>query len=187
MDKLIDCTPTPIEGVFIVKNRRITDLRGSFARLYCEQELSEILDGRYIIQINQSITHKIGAIRGMHLQHAPDAEMKLIRCLRGRVWDVAVDLRKSSPTFLQWHGTELSGDDNKMIVIPEGCAHGFQVLQPDSELLYLHTAPYNPKAEAGVRFNDDAIAINWPLPERDISERDLNHPLIDSEFSGAVL
>ncbi len=119
-----------------------------------------------------------------NLLHPPHAEMKLVRCLRGRVWDVAVDLRAESPTFLHWHAEELSPDNHRMVVIPEGCAHGFQVLTPDSELLYLHTAFYAPDAEGGVRHDDPALGIRWPLPVTDLSPRDRSHPLIDAGDRG---
>jgi dTDP-4-dehydrorhamnose 3,5-epimerase len=110
--------------------------------------------------------------------------MKLIRCLKGKIWDVAVDLRCGSPTFLQWHAEELTPHNAKLFVLPEGCAHGFQVLEPDSELLYLHTAPYHPKAEGGVAWNDPRLAISWPLPPVDLSQRDNNHPWLALNFEG---
>ncbi len=113
--------------------------------------------------------------------------MKLIRCLRGRVFDVAVDLRRNSPTFLQWHAEELSGGQQTMIVIPEGFAHGFQVLEPDSELLYLHTAMYQKDSEGAVRYDDPSVGIQWPLSITDISDRDRNHPLLDHSFHGVSL
>ena len=120
----------------------------------------------------------------MHFQYPPSAEMKMVRCLRGRVFDVAVDLRQGSATFLQWHAEELSADNNRMFIIPEGFAHGFQVLDESSELLYLHTAAYNPSAEGGLRFDDPAIGIDWPLTITDISLRDQQHPLLSDEFEG---
>jgi dTDP-4-dehydrorhamnose 3,5-epimerase len=123
-------------------------------------------------------------VRGLHFQYHPHAEMKLIRCLRGRVFDVAVDLRKNSPTFLEWHAEELSGENQRMIVIPEGFAHGFQVLETDSELLYLHTATYQKGSEGAVRYNDPLIGIHWPLPVTDVSARDQNHPFLDHSFHG---
>ncbi len=110
--------------------------------------------------------------------------MKLIRCLRGRVWDVAVDLRQGSATFLQWHAQELSSKNAHMLVIPKGCAHGFQVLEKESELLYLHTAAYVPETEGAVRFNDPLINITWPLPITDLSERDRQHPFLHTNFRG---
>jgi len=178
---------TPIEGVLMAETSRFTDKRGAFARLFCEHDLASTLGGSHIVQVNHSLTRKPGAVRGMHFQHAPHAEMKMVRCLRGRVWDVAVDLRNDSPTFLQWHGVELSAVNDRMIVIPEGCAHGFQVLEADSELLYLHTAFYTPDAEGGVRFDDPTIGIDWPLDVTDLSERDQSHPLIDDTFTGLSL
>jgi dTDP-4-dehydrorhamnose 3,5-epimerase len=113
--------------------------------------------------------------------------MKFIRCLKGRVWDVMVDLRESSETFLHWHAVELSADSFRMVAIPEGCAHGFQALEPDSELLYLHTAPYSPTSEGGVAHDDPIVGIRWPLPVVDLSERDRQHPFLSSQFSGLFI
>lgn len=176
--------PTSISGVVVVETTASQDSRGAFRRLYCEQALAPVIGDRRIVQINHSRTTAVGAIRGMHYQNAPSAEMKLVRCLRGRVWDVALDLRVGSPTFLQWHAEELTPDRARMLVIPEGCAHGFQVLEPDSELLYLHTAFYAPGSEGGVRWDDPAIGIAWPLPVTDLSARDASHPLLERTFSG---
>jgi dTDP-4-dehydrorhamnose 3,5-epimerase len=113
--------------------------------------------------------------------------MKFVRCLRGRVWDVAVDLRAGSPTFLQWHAVELDPGTARMLVIPEGCAHGFQALEADSELLYLHTAAYAPEAEGGIRYDDPRLDIAWPKPASDLSERDRRHPLLTHDFAGLHL
>ena len=175
---------TSIPGVSVVECDLLEDARGSFCRTFCDTQLAGVLAGRTIRQINVSRTRAIGAIRGLHFQNPPHAEMKLVRCLRGRVWDVALDLRQGSPTFLRWHGEELSEKNSRMMVIPEGCAHGFQVLEPDSELLYLHTAPYMRAAEGGVRYDDTAIGITWPLTITDISERDRAHPLVEPAFKG---
>lgn len=183
----LEARPAPIAGAFIVTGDVRRDERGSLARLFCEAELATLLGGRQVVQINQSQTRARGAIRGLHYQRAPHAEMKLVRCLKGKVWDVLVDLRAGSPTFLRWHAEELGPADLRMLVIPEGCAHGFQVLEPDSELLYLHTAAYAPQAEGGVRFDDPRLAIPWPLPAADVSARDRAHPLIDSGFPGLRL
>ena len=176
--------PTPIAGVVRVDTAPHTDARGAFARFFCEDSLSTVLGGRRISQINHSRSAERGTVRGMHFQHAPHAEMKFVRCLKGRVWDVAVDLRADSPTFLQWHAEELSPANAGMLVIPEGCAHGFQALEEDSELLYLHTAVYTPGAEGGVRYDDPALAITWPLPATNISPRDAGHPWITTDFTG---
>lgn len=179
--------PTAIAGVFVAETTAFQDSRGAFARLFCESELAQAVEARRIEQINHSRTAAVGAIRGLHFQQAPHAEMKMVRCLRGRVWDVALDLRKGSPTFLQWHAQELSAANALMLVIPEGCAHGFQVLEPDSELLYLHTASYTPSAEGGVRFDDPVLNLPWPLPVTDVSERDKKHPLIHKNFQGIAV
>jgi dTDP-4-dehydrorhamnose 3,5-epimerase len=160
------------------------DHRGEFARLFCERELAELIGSRHIVQANRSLTRAVGAVRGMHFQFPPHAEMKLIRCIRGRVWDVAVDLRKESATFLKWTAQELSPANGLMLVVPERCAHGFQVLEPDSELLYLHTASYAPAAEGGISPTDPTIGIAWPLPIVDLSDRDRSHPHLSKDFAG---
>ena len=178
---------TAIQGVCIVATTPFQDHRGAFYRAYCAQELTSLLQGRTIRQANVSLTEAVGAIRGLHFQHPPRAEMKLVRCLRGRVWDVAVDLRRGSPTLLRWHAEELSPDNARMLVIPEGCAHGFQVLESGSQLLYLHTAAYEPRAEGGVRYDDSALSIPWPLTATDISQRDAAHPLLTTDFRGFVV
>jgi dTDP-4-dehydrorhamnose 3,5-epimerase len=178
---------TPLSGLKIARSVPHRDARGAFLRLFCAEELQAVLGRRQIVQINQSRTSSAGAVRGMHFQRPPHAEMKMIRCLRGRVWDVAVDLRAGSPTFLQWHAEELAQDDAQMLVIPEGFAHGFQVLQPDSELLYLHTAFYHPPSEGGLRHDDPRLAIAWPLPPQDLSPRDLSHALLGADFTGVAL
>lgn len=179
--------PTALAGVVVVDSEPYADQRGTFARLFCERELTQILGDRRIVQINHSCTHAVGAIRGLHYQHPPHAEMKLVRCLKGRVWDVAVDLRRGSPTFLQWHAEKLTPDNQRLFVIPEGCAHGFQALEPDSELLYLHTAFYAPQAEGAVRFDDPRLGISWPLPVADLSPRDRVHPPLDGTYTGISL
>lgn len=177
----------PLAGVFTVETASVPDHRGAFSRLFCADELASVLEGRAIVQINHSRTAAVGAVRGMHFQYPPHAEMKFVRCLKGRVWDVTVDLRADSPTFLQWHAEELAPEHARMLVIPEGVAHGFQVLEADSELLYLHTAAYAREAEGGVRHDDPAVGIDWPLPVTGLSGRDRNHPLIDAAFEGQRL
>ena len=187
MGKAVKILPTPISGLVVVETIPHIDNRGAFARLYCERELASLIDRRRIVQINHSCTAAIGAVRGLHYQQPPHSEMKLLRCLKGRVWDIAVDLRHNSPTFLSWHAEELTPTNTRMMVIPEGFAHGFQVLEAESELLYLHTAFYTPSAEGGLRHDDPSLAINWPLVVTDISQRDVSHPLIDSHFFGIRL
>ena len=179
--------PTNIAGVQVVGGIPRRDHRGSFMRLYCERELAPVLGGRVVSQMNFSRTEQTGAVRGLHYQRPPHAEMKLVRCLRGKVWDIAVDLRQGSPTFLRWHAEELTPENCRMLIVPEGCAHGFQVLEPGSEMLYLHTAFYDPSAEGGVNHDDPALGIAWPLPVTDLSERDKSHPAIDALFLGIAL
>ncbi len=174
----MDIALTPINGVFVVETSKHIDHRGSFFRAYCRNEMGAIIGDRQIVQINISRTRKAGAIRGMHYQSSPHGEMKLIRCLKGRVWDVAVDLRADSSTYLKWHAVELSGENARMMVIPEGCAHGFQVIEADSELLYLHTGFYAPEAEKGIAYNDPSISIAWPIPVTELSKRDSQHVFI---------
>jgi dTDP-4-dehydrorhamnose 3,5-epimerase len=179
--------PKPIADLVVAESRALKDQRGAFARLFCEQELSSVLGRRKIVQINHSCTEAVGAVRGLHFQHAPHAEMKLVRCLKGKVWDVAVDLRPQSPSYKLWYAQELSPQNGHMMVIPEGFAHGFQVLEAGSELLYLHTAFYKPGSEGGARHDDPALGINWPLPVTDISARDSSHAYIDTTFRGIIL
>ena len=177
----------PIADLFLITAHSNFDNRGAFSRFYCDRELEKIIAPRKIIQINHSITKEAGSIRGLHFQNPPYAEMKLIRCLKGRIWDVAVDVRKNSTTFLQWHAEELSATNMHMIIIPEGFAHGFQVMEPNSELLYLHTAYYNPNAEGGIRYDDPLLNISWPINISNISKKDVQYPYIDSNFIGIDL
>jgi dTDP-4-dehydrorhamnose 3,5-epimerase len=178
---------TNIAGAWIVKSTAFQDNRGVFSRLFCTRELQEIIGPNQIVQINRSTTHRVGAVRGLHFQNPPHAEMKIVRCLKGRVFDVAVDLRHGSATFLKWTAVELTSENHLSLVIPEGCAHGFQVLEEDSELLYLHTAFYAPSAEGAVRFDDPRIGVNWPLEPTDLSTRDLSHPHLKENPKGIVL
>ena len=171
----------------VVETTPRIDHRGAFARVYCEDELASLVGPRRIVQINHSRTATIGAVRGLHYQRPPHAETKLVRCLKGRVWDVAVDVRLDSPTFLRWHAEELTPTSSRMMLIPEGFAHGFQVLEPESELLYMHTAFYTPGAEGGLRCDDPCLAIRWPLVVTELSQRDAAYPFINSDFSGVDL
>lgn len=172
---------TPIAEVLELVSLRFRDHRGAFVNAFRAQEAAFIQawGERAIAQVNHSRTEAVGAVRGLHFQAPPYCEAKLVRCLRGRVWDVAVDLRPGSPTRGQWYGLELSPSAANALLIPEGCAHGFQVLAPDSELLYLHSGAWAPTAETGVRFDDPQLAIQWPLPPLGLSDRDLALPLLD--------
>lgn len=178
---------TSIPGVYVLETNMIKDHRGTFSRIFCDEQLKHVLRGKTILQMNHSMTHSVGAIRGLHFQHPPYAETKIIRCIKGRVFDVAVDLRQGSPTFLSWTYCELNPEDGRAFLIPEGCAHGFQTLEPDSQLLYLHTAFYTPKAEGTVRYNDPKINIQWPITPTDLSEKDKNQRELTELFSGIVL
>jgi dTDP-4-dehydrorhamnose 3,5-epimerase len=175
---------TPLSRVKIIKRHLIEDQRGYLVRLFCVEELVSAGWCKPIVQINQTRTKKQGAVRGMHYQIPPHMEMKLVSCISGVVWDVAVDLQSGSPTFLQWHGEELSADNRKAMLIPEGFAHGFQTLTPDAELLYLHSAAYMPTAEAGLNPKDPQLDIVWPLEISDLSAKDAGHSLLQSGFQG---
>jgi len=177
---------TPLDGLLTVRTCPLTDERGRFVRIYCDDEFSTATTVVRWLQSNLSRTSGRGAIRGMHFQYPPSAETKLIRCLRGRVFDVAVDVRKHSPTFLSWHGVELSADNETMLLIPEGFAHGFQVLDDEAELLYMHSAAFSPAHDGRLRFDDPRLNITWPLPVGVVSQRDLATPLIDDTFTGVV-
>ena len=177
---------TLLPGVVVVQATPVADHRGEFRRVFCENELSEIIGNRRIVQANISKTRLTGTVRGLHFQNPPHEEMKLVQCLRGRIYDVAVDFRKDSPTFLKWHAEELTPDNHRLLVVPEGCAHGFQTLEPDSELLYLVTAFYTKNAEGGLRYDDPAIGIRWPLKATNISDKDKSLPRLPDKLRGGL-
>lgn len=175
---------TPLEGVTVIFGHPRTDERGRFVRVFCADEFAALRAGLRFVQVNLSRTVRRGTVRGMHFQKSPAADAKLVRCVRGAVLDVIVDLRQGSPTFLEWHGVELSADAESGVFIPEGLAHGFQALTDDAELLYLHTAAYAPTHEGGVRHDDPRLGIAWPLPVRGVSSRDCSFALLDDTFVG---
>lgn len=178
---------TPLNGLVLVERQRIGDQRGFLSRFFCSQELAEVGWRLPIAQINHTLTRRRGAVRGLHFQHPPHCEDKLVSCLRGEIFDVAVDLRRDSPTFLKWHSEILSADNSKSLLIPQGFAHGFQTLTDDCELLYLHSRSYAAGAEGALQVSDPALAIAWPLAFADISERDSRHPALTAEFTGIQL
>lgn len=178
---------TTLTGLSVLTRKHICDSRGWFERMFCTEELQEVLNKRSVVQINRTLTQQRGSVRGMHFQHPPSAEMKFVSCLRGQVFDVAVDLRLGSATFLQWHAELLSADNLKTLVIPEGFAHGFQTLTDDCEMFYLHTAAYDPTAQGGLNPEDPALTIAWPLPITKLSPSDTSHPLIIKGFTGVRL
>lgn len=177
--------PTNISGAFIVRHAVRADTRGRFKRQYCEREFAEAGLGTRWVQVNHSVTLGAGSIRGMHFQRPPHSETKLVSCQVGRAFDVAVDLRQGSPTFLQWASVEI--DEATSFYIPERCAHGFQALTDEVHLIYQHSSFHAPESESGIRFDDPAVAIEWPLPVGIVSARDRSFPLIDEPFEGIGL
>lgn len=178
---------TKIKGLYVAKLQPNNDSRGFFTRTYCEKEIKNIGIIKSIKQVNHSMTSKIGSIRGMHYQNPPYAENKIIRCIKGEIFDVVVDLRKNSDTFLHWHGEYLKPNDFKILIVPEGFAHGFQVIKKNSEIIYLNTENHDQKAESGILFNDKRLNIEWPLKVTDISKRDLKFKKINKNFKGIEL
>lgn len=169
---------TPIGGAFVVELEPHEDERGFFARAWDPDELAAAGLCPTLAQASLSRTTRAGTVRGMHFQRAPHEEAKLVRCVRGAIWDVVVDMRQRSPTHLGWHGVELSEKNGRALYLPEGCAHGFQTLADDVDVLYLISVPYAPGAASGVRWDDPAIGIAWPIEPTVIGERDLAWPLI---------
>lgn len=172
-------TPAGIDGAFEIDLERRTDDRGFFARAWCEGEFAQHGLSTHIAQVNVGTSTKTGTLRGMHYQLAPHAEAKLVRCGRGAVYDVAVDLRPESATFRRWHGCELSAGNGRMLYVPEGCAHGYLTLADDTELTYFASVPYAPGAARGVRHDDPAFAIRWPGPVKVISPADASWPAFE--------
>jgi dTDP-4-dehydrorhamnose 3,5-epimerase len=176
--------PTPIQGLWEITTAPRGDARGSLTRLYCADEFEEITPGLRFVQVNHSITAQRGTVRGMHFQRAPALEAKLIRCLRGSVFDVIVDVRENSPTFGRWHAVELTEANQRQVLIPAGCAHGFQSMADDSQLLYQHSAAYAPFCEDGLAFDDPRVDIRWPLPITEVSARDWGFKRTGHGFEG---
>jgi dTDP-4-dehydrorhamnose 3,5-epimerase len=178
---------TPLIGLKIIQRKLIEDDRGFLSRFYCAEEFKGFGFYDSICQINHTLTRKVGAVRGLHYQHAPFAEVKVVSCLKGKIFDVAVDLRKDSPTFLRWYGEILSDKNQRSLLIPKGFAHGFQTLTEDCELIYLHSAPYAKEAEAAFNVTDPRIGIDWPLDISELSERDRSHSLLENDFKGIIV
>jgi dTDP-4-dehydrorhamnose 3,5-epimerase len=179
-----DIRQTALPGVCLLQRKPYEDERGWIERIYDRGGLVDVVGSQPIVQVNRSFTRAAGTVRGLHYQVSPSAEAKIVSCLRGSVFDVAVDVRRDSPTFLQWHAEELSPENRRSLFIPEGIAHGFQTLVDDCELLYLHTGPYDPAAEGGIHPLDPRIGIDWPLAVGHVSGRDASHPPLGPEFSG---
>ena len=179
--------PTEISGVFTVTRRRLADERGFLARLFEPEELACAGWQGPIAQINETGTARAGTVRGLHFQWPPHAEMKLVSCTAGRILDAAVDLRKDSPTYLRSVAIELSAESGRALLIPEGCAHGFQALTDDVRMIYIHTAPYAAAHEGGLDALDPALGLAWPLPVVNRSPRDETLPRVSTGFEGIVL
>jgi dTDP-4-dehydrorhamnose 3,5-epimerase len=182
-----DLQRTSIDGVFLVKRTCYEDERGFLCRVYSADLFKRAGIEKPVVQVNHTLTRKTGAVRGMHFQRPPHAEVKLVSCLRGEVFDVAVDLRRRSSTFLKWHAEVISAATRSAMLIPEGVAHGFQTLTEDCELLYLHSAGYAPDAEGGVSPLDPLIGVRWPLEIAQLSDRDRGHALLSTAFEGIDL
>lgn len=186
MSSRFDIRSTPLGGLHVLQRKPLGDNRGYLERIFCSEELHVLMPGKQIVQINHTLTKNRGTVRGMHFQHPPHREIKFVSCLRGEVFDVAVDLRHNSPTFLQWHAELLSAENHTTLVLPEGFAHGFQTLTDDCEMLYFHTATFQPQAEGGLNAQDPRLAIAWPLPIEGLSPRDAMHPLLNDNFAGVT-
>ena len=178
----MDFIPTNIAGAYEVRLTVRSDARGRFRRTWCERAFVEAGIGVRWVQMNHSVTLGRGSARGLHFQHPPYAEDKLVSCSLGGAFDVAVDLRRDSPTFLEWAAVEIG--ERSSFFIPKGCAHGFQALADEVHLLYLHSNEYVPEAEGGVRLDDPRIAVDWPLPLGTWSERDRSFALLGPDFEG---
>ena len=175
---------TFLQGAFVVEPEPFKDDRGFFARVFCKNEFNKIGHTGEFLQINHSMNEAKGTLRGLHYQLPPYAETKLVRCISGKIFDVIVDIRQSSPSFLKFFSVELSAENMKMLYIPPGFAHGFQTLSDNAQLIYHHTAFYTPGFEGALNFKDPALNIDWPVPPVNVSERDKNHPFLKKDFKG---
>jgi dTDP-4-dehydrorhamnose 3,5-epimerase len=177
---------TPLAGLKVILRNPTDDNRGFFSRMYCASEFVFAGSHKPIVQINHSFTKNKGTVRGMHFQYPPHEETKVINCVQGSVFDVAVDIRRNSPTFLNWYVEILSSNNMKSLFIPEGFAHGFQTLTDDCILIYLHTASYAPEYEGRMNVSDPRLSISWPLQISELSDRDLNCPYIDDQIASII-
>lgn len=180
-------TQTPLVGSYLINLEKRGDNRGFFARFFCEREFQQAGLEYHFVQFNNSLTAHKGTLRGMHYQLPPTPEVKVVRCIKGALFDVIVDLRPDSPTFKKWYGAELTAENRTMMYVPRGFAHGLVTLQDDTEAFYLVSAFYSPNQERGLRYNDSTIKIEWPIPIQETSEKDRSWPDFDVEFHGLDL
>lgn len=180
-------TETPLKDSYIIEIDPLRDERGLFTRLYCKDSFRKLGEDFAIEQINYSLTKRKGSVRGMHFQYPSKSEIKVVRCLTGSVFDVIIDIRRNSPTFLNWYGHMLSADKMEMMYIAKGFAHGFQTLENNCSMLYFHSDPYASSYEGALRYNDPRIGIEWPIEVTEISLKDQNLPLITNDFTGVVI
>ena len=179
--------PIKLSGSFTIDVQPFLDSRGFFARTFCENEFAAHKLVQHFVQANHSGTQGVGVIRGMHFQQNPFCEVKLVKCVEGAIFDVIIDVREDSPTFLQWFGAELSAKNKRMMYVPMGFAHGFQSLSDYSEITYMVSNFYNKEYERGIRYDDSKVNIEWPLPVSLVSDKDLNIPYINNHFKGVIL
>ena len=175
----LNFTELPLKGAYTIDLDKREDDRGFFARYWCKNEFEELGLDTNIVQINNSLSPQKGSLRGLHYQRPPKAETKIVRCIRGSIWDVIVDIREGSSTYGKWYSTELNDNNRTMMYVPQGFAHGFQTMVDNVELLYLHSEFYSKEDEGGLLYNDKEIAIDWPIPVSEISERDKLHPILN--------
>jgi dTDP-4-dehydrorhamnose 3,5-epimerase len=175
---------TSLAGLHVIERLPIKDDRGWLERVYCQDSLGELANGKIIRQITKTLTVKKGTVRGLHFQKPPYAETKIISCLKGKIWDVAVDLRKNSPTFLNYFAVELSENQHLSLLVPEGFAHGFQALTNNCQIMYFNTSNHNQDAEGGINALDPRLSIQWPLKISLRSIKDANSHFLEKNFTG---
>lgn len=186
MSPTVSVEATPLQGVVILHREPFEDHRGSLDRLFDVDSVNELVSGFKVAQVNHTVTVGRGTVRGLHYQGPPQADAKIVTCLRGRVFDVVVDLRARSATLLNWHAVELNGKERSSVLIPSGFAHGFQLLSDSCELLYVHSERYRENAEGGIHPEDPALSISWPEAISQMSTRDREHPILDPDWPGVA-
>lgn len=187
MNSRFNILDAKLRDLKVIQRNPIGDERGYFERLFCSKEFTAMIRNKNIVQINHTLTVKQGTVRGMHFQYSTHSEIKIVSCVRGKVFDVAVDLRHGSSTLLQWYSQDLGADNHISMLIPEGFAHGFQTLEDNCEMLYFHTAAYQATAEGGINAQDPMLAICWSQLITELSDRDRSHPMLQHDFWGIQL